>query len=334
VVTRVAVIAALAFGAGCYAPTFKDCELACAAGSTCPDGFECQGVVCRPIGATLACPTPRPDAPDDGSMMIDAAFVGHPSSPWTSLREVLILPNGCDDPSLTEDRLEMFIGLGGSIAVARFTNDTWGMVAAADNLNFGAGVIDDTPYVSADGLTMHWTSSRVGQGDFDIWRATRPNRNLPWTVQENVQPLNTSSHDAGGSISGDGLMIVFGSNRGGAAAGVDLYSATRSNPTAPWGSVNRITELNTATDEGHPLLSPDKLTIYFHSNRMLASDIDLYEAHRASAAVPFGLPRRLVELASAGGSYDGDPWVSADGRHMFFARTDGSGFKSIWEASR
>lgn len=51
-------------GAGCYAPSFQDCELVCAGAgpSACPDGLTCAAGVCRLPGMTAAC-TPTIDAP-------------------------------------------------------------------------------------------------------------------------------------------------------------------------------------------------------------------------------------------------------------------------------
>lgn len=39
---------------GCYSPSFKSCELACANGTTCPDGLVCSGGLCGPKGVICA----------------------------------------------------------------------------------------------------------------------------------------------------------------------------------------------------------------------------------------------------------------------------------------
>lgn len=52
--------------AGCYAPSFKDCELTCAGtgADACPDGLTCTAGSCRLPGMTAACSvTPMIDAP-------------------------------------------------------------------------------------------------------------------------------------------------------------------------------------------------------------------------------------------------------------------------------
>jgi Tol biopolymer transport system component len=59
---------------------------------------------------------------------------------------------------------------------------------------------------------------------------------------------------------------------------------------------------------------------------------DLYVAPRARRGEPFGAPRPIAEL-NAPGALDQDPWISPDGRHLFFA-SDRSGQMAIYEARR
>ena len=58
IVVAVALVAALA----CYNPTLQDCQFQCGSGGTCPDGYNCAaGNLCRPPGATGACPAGTTD---------------------------------------------------------------------------------------------------------------------------------------------------------------------------------------------------------------------------------------------------------------------------------
>lgn len=64
------IVVAVLMGAGCYAPSFQDCELACGGtgADACPAGLTCASGACRLPGMTAACTvTPIVDAP-----MIDA----------------------------------------------------------------------------------------------------------------------------------------------------------------------------------------------------------------------------------------------------------------------
>jgi hypothetical protein len=65
------VIALLALLAGCYSPSFGDCEIGCAAG-TCPSGLRCDNAlhVCRLEGASGGCP--MSDARVDTNVSMDA----------------------------------------------------------------------------------------------------------------------------------------------------------------------------------------------------------------------------------------------------------------------
>jgi hypothetical protein len=51
--------------AGCYAPTYSDCEITCVNG-TCPSGFECRDNVCRAPGVDQSCSEILADAAADG----------------------------------------------------------------------------------------------------------------------------------------------------------------------------------------------------------------------------------------------------------------------------
>lgn len=63
-----AAIAALALLAGCYSPTYRDCEVGCASGA-CPAGLSCDPAlrVCRVEGATGACGVTADATPSDST---------------------------------------------------------------------------------------------------------------------------------------------------------------------------------------------------------------------------------------------------------------------------
>ncbi|MDB4960403.1 MAG: outer membrane protein OmpA family [Myxococcales bacterium] len=326
-------VVALALGAGCYSPSFRDCELVCSAGGACPDGFECatQGV-CRPIGMTGPCTTI--DASMDGTAEIDASVIPpHPMTTWSTPVAVPLQPGSADEPSLTGDMLELYVNLGNVLAFATRTSPsaTWSGLMPADLLNSGdPGVIDEAPYLTADGLTIYFVSTRpFGLGENDVWMSTRTSRTAPWSDPINVVELNSPGNEVGISVSADGLMAVLGSNRDAGTINNDLYVSTRATTTATWGRPQPILELNTPSIDGHPILSPDTLTIYFHSDRPFQGGVsyDIYEAHRSSPTGAFGVPVRLEFISTT--SYDADPWVSPDGRTMYITRTSGTGVNTV-----
>lgn len=78
-------------------------------------------------------------------------------------------------------------------------------------------------------------------------------------------PVNSASDEMDPSISGDGALLVFASNRSGGLGGFDLWSsALRPGWTSP---VNLGPAVNSAFDEREPSLRTDHDYLMFASNR-------------------------------------------------------------------
>lgn len=81
------------------------------------------------------------------------------------------------------------------------------------------------PVMSADGLTIFFSSDRAGGlGSLDIWTATRPSLAAPFEQITNLVALNSDSFEFPDWISEDGCRIYFSSGRG---ANADIWEATR-----------------------------------------------------------------------------------------------------------
>ena len=80
--------------------------------------------------------------------------------------------------------------------------------------------------------------------------------------------VNSSAHDQAPSISADGLMLFFGSNRSGGSGGHDIWVSTRTTKDDPWTvPVNLGAKVNSSSIENGPCISVDGRTLFFHSNR-------------------------------------------------------------------
>jgi hypothetical protein len=101
---------------------------------------------------------------------------------------------------------------------------------------------------------------------------------------------------------------------------------------------NLGTSLNTAANEQRPSVSPDGLSLFFGSDRPgsvgTVEHSDLYVTQRRTLADPWGLPRKVEALSSAGD--DNAISFSSDGRLVFFGsdRPGGCGGTDIWWARR
>jgi Tol biopolymer transport system component len=189
------------------------------------------------------------------------------------------------DPSISIDGLSLFFrsyrpgGYGRTDlwVTTRATRDSeWGTP-----VNLGPGVNtaydEGDPCISADGLSLYFcdygypeTAPRPGgYGGGDIWLTTRRTPSEPWGEPVNLGPLvNTAANEYAPSISADGRMLLFDSERPGGVGQFDLWMVTRKTKDDPWGeSVNLGPNINSLGDERDPSISSDGSTLYFGSDR-------------------------------------------------------------------
>ncbi|HUU20031.1 MAG TPA: M56 family metallopeptidase [Sedimentisphaerales bacterium] len=138
---------------------------------------------------------------------------------------------------------------------------------------------DGGPTISADGLALYfWSKRSGGYGSNDIWVTMRETIHEDWGTPVNLGPtVNTSAYEEPGSISADGLLLFFESDRPGGQGNHDLWLTTRDTTNDPWGEpVNLGPGVNSSAGEGNPSISADGSTLYFGSNRSGGSgDVDL-----------------------------------------------------------
>lgn len=88
--------------------------------------------------------------------------------------------------------------------------------------------IDQRPSVRFDGREIYYASTREGgQGQEDLYVATRIGSGLPWSAPVPVADLNTASRESQPSLSSDGMMLFFISDRAGGSGNFDLWVAKR-----------------------------------------------------------------------------------------------------------
>jgi hypothetical protein len=125
------------------------------------------------------------------------------------------------------------------------------------------------PNISADGLSLYFTSNRGGgSGGYDLWVTTRTSLSDPWGPPANLGPtVNSSSGDYQPSISTDGLSLFFASTRPGGFGPDDIWVTTRGSVYDPWGTpVNLGPQINTPAEDFSPSISADGSTLYFTSS--------------------------------------------------------------------
>ena len=135
-----------------------------------------------------------------------------------------------------------------------------------------------------------------GQGHWDLWVVQRDESDAPWKKAENLGPgVNSEGYEAEGTITDDGLILLFCSDRSGGLGKMDLYMSTRDSTASPWGkAVNLGPNINTQGEEWGPSLTTDGLTVTFSSLRPGGvGSVDLWESTRSSRLEPWGPPVNL-----------------------------------------
>jgi len=254
------------------------------------------------------------------------------------------------DPSISADGLELFFesrrsgGHGnGDIYVSRRASkdDLWGPC-----MNIGAPVntayYDQCPSISADGLSLYFSSDRPGgYGIDDLWVTTRARVSDPWGPPVNLgATVNTSADEWMPSISADGLVLFFMSSRAGGFGGNDLWFTSRATKDDLWDSpVNLGATINSSLNEACPDISADSRMLFF-SDHMLGpfrpggcGGQDIWVTRRAITNDPWGEPMNLGPVINSS-DWEFSPNISSDGSTLYFASMPpgGTGNADLWQA--
>jgi parallel beta-helix repeat protein len=195
-----------------------------------------------------------------------------PAGVFTNVREVSGELNDSPGhvlcPWVSPDGLRMYYHneLGGRFELRMSertsVNDSWPEGISIDELN----VLGDrlqAPELTADELTVFFNGYEVagGNGGYDIWMATRSDRNSQFNQIRNLSEINTGAYDQSPSISYDGLTMFFGSNRNGS---YQLFRATRGSLNEPFSNIEHLWYFDApGSTSQHPCLSSDGSELYF-----------------------------------------------------------------------
>jgi len=187
------------------------------------------------------------------------------------------------------------------------------------------------PALSADALTLLY----VDGTSFDIYVATRPDRDSPFSNGSPLPGINTPGVEVTPFLTSDDLTLIFGSDRPGSVGLSDLMIATRPNPNAAFSTPVFLVGVNSNTDEIEPHLTLDGRELYFSSERNGGRGLrDVWRATRTNPNGNFGNLTPLTEINSSAADFGAS--LSLDALEIFFAsdRPGGQGSMDLWRAER
>jgi hypothetical protein len=275
------------------------------------------------------------DGSVDGAIdgIADGAIDAEPLGPWGAPTPIVDLNTAGfndDDPSLTDDLLELFFasdrpgGLGARdiwVATRATVMEPWSVPSLVMSLSSTA--IDSNHHVTGNGLAIIISSMRTGgAGGADLYLSTRTSRASPWSAPMNIAELNSPAGEWMAFQSASELRLLMCSSR---AGNEDIYESSRVAIGADWQSPVVVVAQSTGAHDCDAM-TPDDTSIYLASTRVPGEDYDLF-----FAADPLAPAVRIDELSTP--NRDRDPWVTPDHRTMYFS-SNRTGDDDLYVATR
>ena len=134
-----------------------------------------------------------------------------------------------------------------------------------------------------------------------------------------VVPLNTDIHfDGHPTVSGDGSIVVFASDRPGSVGGTDLWYAVKRGTS--WSTPQRVAgSINTPCDELSPMFAGDSVLVFASAGHSTVGGYDLFAADIIREGSSFGLGSARNLGTPINTPYDELFPVWADARTLYYS---------------
>ena len=133
---------------------------------------------------------------------------------------------------ITDDGKTMYFssnrpgGIGSKDIHMATREDPNGPFTTVENMgpNVNSKWVDSNPAITENGLTLFFHSKRPGFGRSDLYVTCRPSKDAPWCPARNLGvTANTDYAEANPSVSADGKILLFRSDREGTVGKQDLW---------------------------------------------------------------------------------------------------------------
>lgn len=227
----------------------------------------------------------------------EVAFTQHPLPDTVNKFHMQYFPvlTGDEEELIFTRRLGYADEFDEDLVVARRQDGKWKepvSISAKINSNFNEG----TCTVSADGSQLIFTScqGRRGFGSCDLFESRRVGEE--WSTPVNMGPqINSAAWESQPSLSADGRILYFVSDRRGGTGGRDIYMSFKMDENK-WSRAENIGRtINTPFDEISPFIHVNGQTLFFSTNgRPGFGGYDIFRSEWAdsvwSEPVNFGYP--------------------------------------------
>ena len=195
-------------------------------------------------------------------------------------------------PTLTPDSLGVYFNTDRNNSMTGNEDVFYaGRAAATDDFDApaiasGFELNDNQPYVAGDGLAVYFSSATRPEttGGADLFSAPIDGSGNVGAAQVLIGAVNTPAYEQVPVVTPDELTLFFCRSNG---TDDDIYTASRSSMSAPWGAGSAVPGYATVGVEEVPSwISPDGCDLYFYDNGSDMPDAqgvdDMYEIVRGS----------------------------------------------------
>ena len=232
-------------------------------------------------------------------------------------------------PVLTADEQELIFTrrLGGGqeddedlVVSRKDVRGRW-MRPVAISSNIDSHLNEGTCTISADGRQLIFTSciGRRGYGSCDLFESRKIGEE--WTIPVNLGPqINSAAWESQPSLSSDGRMLFFVSDRRGGVGNKDIYVSYKLSDDRWTPAENLGPKINSPYEEISPFIHVNGRTLFFASNgRQGFGGFDLYRTERENTQwtepVNFGSPVNTYEDQFS-------LFITADGQRGFYSHEE------------
>jgi hypothetical protein len=197
------------------------------------------------------------------------------------------------------------------------------LVRRVDELSL-ADSKNDNPTLTADLLTIYFTSDRGDDTGTDVWFSSRVNASDPFDAPQALTRVNTKEDEASPAISLDGRELFYGSHDDAGMGELDIWAVRRPTREADWSEPALVPGVNTAEDDIPRPPGFGGRVMPLGSRALGTGYYATYLAARADQADNFAAPVLVAGLLREGRSTI-DAFLSEDGLALYFNLTPDAG---------